>query len=457
MIFFNKTITSLVTAPINQNVAIIRISGPESYSIINNIFNREIKKNYKNSPDLILGNIINRKKIIIDQVLLLCFYKPFSFTGEDVIEISCHGNLIIVNKILELIIEQGAILAKEGEFTKQAFFNGKLNLIQANAINDLIRSSSFFETNIALHNLNFKNQKGLDDIENSILDLIANIKVNIDYPDEKEIKYITGSDAKNKLKYLLEKIEKIKKDSKKTISYNEGLKIAIIGKPNVGKSTLLNSLLNKEKAIVSKISGTTRDVIESNYNLNNINFTLLDTAGIHEDNLDYIEKIGIKKSYDVLKRSYILLFLVDSSKKWDENDQNIYNKIKKKNYLLILNKSDKKRKIKIPKNIDQERTIIINAKKKELDKLEEKIELFFYKEKNESIKFPYLNQSWQQAKINTLINKINSILNELEEGIYLDAICEELENIYYLIRELSGKKYDNKIIDVIFKKFCLGK
>jgi len=258
---FSKTITSLVTVPITQNVALIRISGPQTYQIVKKIFVGPLPPYPQKEKKLILGNIINFQKEIIDQVLLLCFYQPNSFTGEDVVEISCHGNLLIVNQILQLILTSGAELAQAGEFTKQAFFNGRLNLIQAEAINDLIRSPSLTGTKLALHNLSQETQKELNYIEKELLEVIANIKVNIDYPEYDGVEYLTGKQILPILANLTEKLNSIKESGKKAQVYQEGLKVAIVGKPNVGKSTLLNALLQEEKAIVSPIAGTTRDIV----------------------------------------------------------------------------------------------------------------------------------------------------------------------------------------------------
>lgn len=453
----NKTIVSLVTAPITQNIALIRTSGPKTYQIISQIFDRHLPKYPQKKSQLIFGKIINLQKEVIDEVLLLCFYKPNSFTGEDVIEISCHGNLFIVSQVLQLIQENGAELAKEGEFTKQAFFNGKLNLIQANAINDLIRAPSLIGAKLALHNLSPQNQKELIIIEEELLDIIANIKVNIDYPEYDGVEYLTSQVVLPRVNELLKKLIDVREIGQESRVYQEGLKIAIVGKPNVGKSTLLNSLLGEEKAIVSPIVGTTRDIVEAHYNLSGIPLILLDTAGIHETQ-NIVEKIGIDRSYQALEKADIVLFLVDNSRPWDKEDGNIYQKIREKKFLLIINKIDERSKLNLFPTISSEKICRISAKNQQINELEDKVRKLFSSDLilNHS-SYPYLSQSWQQAKLVKIIQHLGTIIKELQEEAYLDAICGDLETVYKLVKELSGKDYNEELLDIIFSKFCLGK
>ena len=288
----DKTIVSLVTAPINQNIAIIRISGEETYRIISEIFTKKI--NIGEKKRIVLGKIKSNSEVI-DQVLITCFYEPNSFTGEDLVEINCHGNIFIVEKILGLIIERGAELASKGEFTKRAFFNNKLNLSQAKSINDLIKAPSFFATKISLHNLEKKNYLFLEEIEEQVLSIITNLIVNIDYPEYDGAIRLTTEDVYFSFKKIIQKLEKIKKASKNSKIYHNGIKIAVVSRPNTGKSTLSNIFFQREKSIVSSIPGTTRDVIEGEINFYGIPITFLDTAGIHQTS-DKVEMIGIKRT-----------------------------------------------------------------------------------------------------------------------------------------------------------------
>ncbi|MCE8162644.1 MAG: tRNA uridine-5-carboxymethylaminomethyl(34) synthesis GTPase MnmE [Candidatus Moeniiplasma glomeromycotorum] len=457
MNLFTKTITSLITAPITQNIALIRISGPQTYSIIAQIFDRSLPAYPQPKPQLVFGQIINPQKEILDQILLLCFYRPRSFTGEDVVEISCHGNLLIVNQIIKLILEKGAELAQPGEFTKQAFFNRKLNLVQAEAVNDLIQAPSLVGTKLALHNLNPATQTKLDNLEKELLDLIANLMVNIDYPEYDGAQDLTSSIVLPRLSKLVARLQLIKQKGEKGQIYQSGLKVAIIGKPNVGKSTLLNALLQEEKALVSPVAGTTRDIVEARYTLKSVPLSLLDTAGIHTTT-DLVEKMGVSRSYQALEQADLIFFCVDNTGQWGQEEENIFQKIKSKNYLLIINKIDEPNRFQPPSFIQSEKVCRISAKKCQLAELENKIEQLFSSDLISNLpNYPVLSSGWQQAKLTQLIQQLTRIIEELKKKVPLDAVGSDLEISYKLFRELSGKEYKEDLLDIVFSKFCLGK
>lgn len=451
----SRTIVSLVTAPITQNIAIIRISGSSTYKIINKIFDKKVP--YVSKKPIILLGKIRREKEIIDQVLIFCFYNPNSFTGEDVVEISCHGNLIIVNRIIELILENEAELATPGEFSKQAFFNRKINLIQANAINDLIKAPNLSTAKLALQNFDSKKQKEFENLENKILNVIAHIEINIDYPEYDDIEKVTVEKLKKIIKELIKDFDSIIKNGRKIKIYKEGIKVGIFGKPNVGKSTLLNSLLDEEKAIVSPKAGTTRDIIEAKYSLKQIPLILFDTAGIRKTRNE-IEKKGIEKSKEIYKNLDISFLVLDNSKRWTKEDEEIFNLIKEKKHLLIINKSDLKKNLKIPNYINKNIIVEISAEKKQIKRLEDKIEsLFSTNLINDSSLYPLLSENWEQSKLKTIKKNLKEVLNALENKIPVDIITGDLQTSFRLLREISGNDYNEDLLDIIFSRFCLGK
>ena len=458
IITFNKTIASLVTAPITQNIAIIRVSGSETYKIIQKIFAGPLPAYPQKEKKLVLGHIIEPKtKEIIDQVLLLCFYKPYSFTGEDLVEIDCHGNLFIVNKILNFILSRGASLAEPGEFSKRAFFNGKINLIQAQAINDLIRAPSLSAAKLALHNLTPHAQAELNKLEAELLEIIATVEANICYPEYDGVEYLTGKKISPRLQNLKQKLKKILSEGEQAKFYQEGVKVAIVGKPNVGKSTLLNALLQEEKAIVSPLAGTTRDVIEGKYNLKGIPLILFDTAGIRPTE-NVVEKIGVARSKKTLEQAELIFFLLDNSRTWSPEDSQIWIAVKNKKTIVIVNKIDLEKKMTLPENISSSDIVLIDAKAGKIQSLERKIKKLLTNdlEKIHS-PYPFLSQSWQQNKLHEIIKKIKETVLALQKEIPLAIISEDLQSIFHLLQELNGKDYHPDLLEVIFSKFCLGK
>jgi tRNA modification GTPase len=300
---FGNTITALATVPMNGAIHIIRVSGIDTYKILSTITKKKIKK----AGYSIERAMIYDQQTVIDDVLLMKFVSPKSFTGEDLIEINCHGGLFIANKIISLLIKNGVSLAKNGEFTKLAFMNKKLNLNQANAINNLIKSTSEKGIEFAHNGLNTETNKKLEELCDILFRLIGQIEVNIDYPEYDDIQKYIKEDVIGRLEAINEMIKLIVSNSKDMIKHVEGYNIAIIGKPNAGKSSLLNALLNEDKAIVSNISGTTRDIVEGKINIKGLNFNILDTAGIKEHTSSKLEKIGIKKTIDSLDKADIII------------------------------------------------------------------------------------------------------------------------------------------------------
>jgi tRNA modification GTPase len=373
------------------------------------------------------------------------------------VEINCHGNLFIVNNILNLILNQGASLAEPGEFSKRAFFNGKINLIQAQAINDLIQAPNLSAVKLALHNLTLQAQEELNKLEADLLEIIATVEVNINYPEYDGAEYLTGKKILPHLQNLKKKLKKILSEGKQAKIYQEGVKVAIVGKPNVGKSTLLNTLLQEEKAIVSPLAGTTRDVIEGKYNLKGIPLILFDTAGIRSTE-NVVEKIGVARSKKVLEQVELIFFLLDNSQPWSLEDSQIWNIVKNKKTIVIVNKTDLEKKLVLPKDIFSLNTVLINAKAGKIQELEHKIKKLLTNdlEKIHS-PYPFLSQSWQQSKLNEIIKKIRETTLALQKEIPLDIISEDLQLILHLLQELSGKDYHPDLLEIIFSKFCLGK
>ena len=454
----DKTIVSLVTTPVTQNIAIIRISGPKTYQVIQKIFCGPLPTYPQKEKKLVLGHVVEPKtKEVIDQVILLCFYKPHSFTGEDLVEINCHGNLFIVNKILNLILNQEASLAEPGEFSKRAFFNGKISLIQAQAINDLIRAPSLSAAKLALHNLTPQAQEELNKLETELLEIIATVEVNIDYPEYDGVEYLTGKKISPRLQNLKQKLKKILSEGKQAKFYQEGVKVAIIGKPNVGKSTLLNALLREEKAIVSPLSGTTRDIVEGKYNLKGIPLILFDTAGIRPTK-NVVEKIGVTRSKKTLEQAELIFFLLDNSRSWSQGDSQIWTVVKDKKTIVIVNKIDLEKKLTLPSDISSSSIVLIDAKNGKIQGLEQRIKkLLTHDLEKIHSSYPFLSQSWQQAKLHEIIKKIEETILALKQEIPLAIVSEDLQVIFRLLRELNGKDHHPNLLEVIFSKFCLGK
>lgn len=435
-----EPIVALATPPMKGALAIIRISGESCFEIINKMFSREIKFEGKNK--IFVGDILDNKETI-DEVVLLAYKGPYSFTGEDSIEIICHGSMLIANQIVSLAIKHGCRYALNGEYSNRAYINKKVDLIEAEAINDLINATSIEAKNLALLSLKGKTSSLVEPIKISIADILSLIEVNIDYPEYHDIEEATYSKILVDLTSISNNLNKLIENGFKGNIIKDGINIAIVGKPNAGKSSLLNALINENKAIVTSIPGTTRDVVEGSLIYKGITMFLKDTAGIHESN-NIIEQEGIKKSKEEINNADIIIYLVDPL---EDEDLDLFNYIKDKNYIKVYNKKDIK---------EMNNEISISALNKDVKIVLEKIySKYNLKEDN------YINPSINNMRDLGVLKSINEELNEtirlakLEES--LDLISIPLTNAYNLTLELLGETNDIDISDEIFSRFCVGK
>ncbi len=450
----NDTIVAIATAPINQAISIIRISGEESLNIISKLTKKDLNKFEPNR--CLYSRIYDYDNNIVDEVIVHFYKNPQSFTGEDVVEINCHGGVVVTKRILELAIGQGARMAKRGEFSRRAFLNNKIDLTQAEAINDLINAKSILQSTIEVNNITGSTHNLIKGLQDSLLETIAICEVNIDYPEYDDIENIDTAKLIKKLTVFNDRLKTIIANSKEAIHIHEGIKLAIVGLPNVGKSSLLNALIQKEHAIVTDIAGTTRDRVEVSFNLDGLVITLIDTAGIRKTD-NKIEIIGIDKSYQAIKEADLILFVSDINRKLSEDEKNLYLKIKKYNHLLILNKSDLKNKFSDKFSNINLKAIEISAINKNINNLTTAIkDKFISPEFNVNNKDMLINQRHLGLLIQSM-NNIEDALNSLKQQMTPDIVLTDLQDSWNNLLEILGRSHKTTLLDEIFKKFCLGK
>lgn len=447
------TICAVATLVGESSINVIRVSGNESINIVNKIFDKDLSK--KSSHTITYGFIIeNNEKI--DEVLVSIFKAPKSFTTEDIVEINVHGGNISVNKVMELLISNGARLAEPGEFLKRAFLNGRIDLTQAEAVGDLINAQTEGSRKMALKGIDKTIFNKISDLKQKILSLIANIEVNIDYPEYEDAIIVTKNLIEENINIVKSSISDLLKNSKKGLLIKNGLKIAIVGKPNVGKSSLLNLLLNEDKAIVTNIKGTTRDIVEGNLLIDGVKIDILDTAGIRETN-DVVESIGVKKSIEAINASDLVLFVIDSEFGFDKEDETILKQIKNKNILVIYNKKDKNNNYKYGKLSKYSYINISTFDKECVEELRKKIsEIFDLKSICES-NYTYISNARQIGLLNNSMQIIFEIETALEMNYEIDMIEIDLKRLWNTLSSITGEVNDDDLLNEIFSKFCLGK
>lgn len=454
-----STIVAISTAPGNGGIGIIRLSGEDCFKILSKIFvpknDGEIK-----GYSIKYGNIIKSEtKEVIDEVLVSYFVAPMSYTRENMCEINSHGGMVVENQILQECLKNGAILAEPGEFTKRAFLNGRIDLSQAEAVIDIINSKTEKEMIVAQKHLEGSLSKKIKEIQQEVLDIMADIEASIDYP-EYDIEETTNVKITNTLKSVEEKLNKLKNSFENGKILKEGIKTAIVGKPNVGKSSLLNLILGENRAIVSDIEGTTRDTIEEYINIKGIPLKIIDTAGIRKTE-DEIEQIGVKRSIDNINNAELIIGLFDDSREFDEQDKEILKLIENKKAIILINKVDlNKNLVKENENIKNIKNDIIEfstVNEKGLDELYEKIEEMFQLNELASDNTEIITSNRQKQQILFALESVEKARNGIKENMPTDIIAICLKDILDSLSEITGENVSEEIINKIFAKFCLGK
>lgn len=446
------TIVAKTTANGTSAINLIRVSGDESISIVNSIFNGTNLEN-KDSHTAHYGFIINEKKEQIDEVLVSVFRSPKTFTTEDVVEITCHGGNFIANEIIKLLIANGARLAENGEFTKRAYLNGRLDLTEAESIMDLVNAKTYNQLKIANSQLNGDVLKLVEELQNDCLDIIANIEVNIDYPEYDDVIEMTNDLVIPNIEVLIKKIDKILKESETGQVIRDGIKTVIVGRPNVGKSSLLNTLIKEDKAIVTDISGTTRDLIEAELNLDGIILKLIDTAGIR-DTEDIVERIGINKTKKAINEADLVLLVLDQSSKITEEDQKLLDLTKDKTRVIIGNKIDIGNEI----NFDNEHIINVSAKNNiGIETLAIEVKRLFINEELLENDYTIVSNTRHIGKIKEAKLALVQALEASYNQIPIDMVEIDLRKAWSSLGEIIGEVSSDDLISTLFSKFCLGK
>ena len=453
------TIAAISTALGEGGIAIIRVSGEDALEIVDNIFKGSKKLSTVDSHTINYGKLFDEHGNVVDEVLVSVMRSPKTYTKEDVVEINCHGGLIAAKRVLELVLDNGARLAEPGEFTKRAFLNGRIDLSQAEAIIDIIRSKTDRAMNIALKQVEGQLSKQIIKMRRELLEVLAHIEVTIDYP-EHDVETVTHN-------LLLEKSNSVKKEIERLIEVanqgkvlREGISTVIVGRPNVGKSSLLNALVHENKAIVTEIPGTTRDVIEEYINIKGIPLKLVDTAGIRETE-DLVEKIGVERSKKALEEADLVLYVLNYNDTLHEDDLQLMEILKDTNVIVIINKTDLSNQldIEIIKELLSKSPIIYTSMKEEigLEELETAISQLFFAGNIKQDDFTYVSNSRHIQLLKQSRQSVADAINSIEEYIPIDMIAIDIKNTWDALGMIIGDSVSEDLVDQIFTQFCVGK
>ncbi len=442
-------ICGISTAVGRSAISIVRVSGKGAILLVNKIFSRDITK-FK-SHTINYGHIVDND-IIIDEVLLMIMLAPKTYTCEDLIEINCHGGISTTNKVLEMLLKKGARLAEPGEFTKRAFLNGRIDLTKAEAVSDLLSSNTEASMKMAMNAVNGRLYSKINKLREDISKVISNIEVNIDYPEYTDELEVTEDLMDTYLVDINNKLLQIIKDSENGQIIKNGVKIAIVGRPNVGKSSLLNAFLDENKAIVTNIPGTTRDIVEGSVTLNGIELHFIDTAGIRSTE-DIVEKIGVEKSKELAKEADIVIVVLNNNEKLSSDDKAIINSVEKEKRIIFINKNDLEKKLYI-----EEKTITGNTTTLDgIDELKEYISKKLKFNEITSSDMIFLGNIRQIELVKKASISLENAIIGKNNNMPIDLIEIDIKNAWQYLGELTGEFYADELVDKIFSNFCLGK
>lgn len=449
------TIVAISTACGVGAISIIRLSGSKALEVASKIFKgKDLKK--VASHTINHGYIIDKNGNIIDEVLVSVMLAPKTYTMEDIVEINTHGGIASTNKVLELCLVNGARLAQPGEFTKRAFLNGRIDLTEAEAIEDVINSSTDKSLILSMNQLTGSLKNLITETRKDIMGLIANIEVNIDYPEYEDAEDITLKRLKEKLLPIKSKLEELLKNSNDAKIIKDGINICMIGRPNVGKSSLLNTFLEEDKAIVTDIAGTTRDIVEGETIINGIKINFLDTAGIRET-ANVVEKIGVDKSKKIINTADLIILVLNNNEKLTPDDLELLDLIKDKNYIIFVNKNDLPANIDLPigkyTNVVYGNTLTTAG----IKELKEMITTIFNLEKINTNDPTYITNARHKALIEVALNYLNSALENIDNGYSVDMLEIDIRACWDTLGEIIGATYKDELLDELFSNFCLGK
>ena len=447
----NDTIVAISTTTGVGAISIVRLSGEDALNITSKIFSKDLTS--EKSHTIHYGYIKDGNEVV-DEVLVTIMLAPKTFTKEDVVEINCHGGIATTKKVLELALKNGARLAEPGEFTKRAFLNGRIDLLEAEATMDLISSKSDRARKMSINTLTGETSNLIKELRNELIQIISNIEVNIDYPEYEDIEVLTNDKILPDITSFKDKLIEIINKSNDSRVIKEGIKVGIIGRPNVGKSSLLNSLIEEEKAIVTDIPGTTRDIVEGTIILDGIILNITDTAGIRESE-DVVEMLGVEKSMKIIDTSDLVIFILNNNEEINEEEKEILEKLQDKNKIIVVNKIDLE--CKLDKSLLDSYIEISVKENIGINKIKEEIKRLFRVGDISSDDMTYLSNARSISLLSKALDSINNSIKEIESNSPIDIVELSLKDAWNYLGEIIGETYKEELLDELFSRFCLGK